>query len=268
MPTPDPDMSHSSSSKVKLLARCRVMRGVVLSLILPVVSARAHEPEAQRPFGLSHAQGDLSGHFHAGWESRYFSQGRDALDGDSLAASSAEISWQHFSAGLWHGFSPDQNYDETKLSLAVTESLGDFEFYAGYTHLWFPHADEEDNEIGVGLAWSGLPWGLEVAVDGAYAFQADGSFWEVALNREFAAAESLTLTSSAILGLNQGFVADGHDGVNHLAFRLGAEYAISDSWAVTTHAAWSWALNRQAGAAGDENLKDLFHVSVGMQWKF
>ncbi len=241
---------------------------LLFALRLHLPSAFAHEPEAQQPFDLGHAHDALSGHFHAGWESRYFAQGRDSLGGDSLAVFSAEISWHHLSAGLWHGFSPEQTYDETKFILACTESLGDFEYYLGCTHLWFPYADTEDNELGAGVTWSGLPFEMEVAIDGSYSFAASGTFVEVGLSREFQVSEALSLTPSGVLGLNHGFISDGHDGANHFGLRLGARYALSESMALTGHAAYSWALNHQPDYAGDQNLIDMFHASIGIEWTF
>ena len=68
--------------------------------------------------------------------------------------------------------------------------------------------------------------------------------------------------------MNQGYVSDGHDGANHLAFRMGAEYAISESVASYLHLAHSWALDRDASLLGDSQLVDFSHASLGMQFSF
>ena len=49
-----------------------------------VLTVFGHEPATQLPFARPHAVESLEGHAHLGWESRYFSEGRDSLDGDSL----------------------------------------------------------------------------------------------------------------------------------------------------------------------------------------
>ena len=230
--------------------------------------ALGHEPEAQLPFGRPHAHDSVEGHAHLGWESRYFSEGRDSLDGDSLFAGSFEMGWKHLAGGVWYGYSPDRRYDELQLTLALTQTIGDFDFYGGYTHLRFPFDGSHDNEIGAGVAWSGLPMDIEVAADLYYSFGADGYFAEISAGREFSITDRLALNFSIPFGINQGYVADGHDGSNNVALRLGLEYALSDSISVTVHSTYSWALSRDATSPGDDQLIDFFHGGVGLQWSF
>ena len=124
-----------------------------------------HESETQLPFARPHAHESLEGHAHLGWESRYFSEGRDSLDGDSLFVGSFEMGWNHLAGGVWYGYSPDQRYDELQLSLALSQSIGDFDFYGAYTYLGFPFDGSHDNEIGAGAAWSGLPMDVDLSAD-------------------------------------------------------------------------------------------------------
>lgn len=97
----------------------------ILSLVVSIASA--HDGETSQPFERPHAHEDLEGHAHVGWDGSYFSEGRDSLDGDSLWSTSLELAWEHLSAGVWYGISPDQNYDELQLSLALSQSFGDVE---------------------------------------------------------------------------------------------------------------------------------------------
>jgi hypothetical protein len=228
----------------------------------------AHDREADHRLELNDSKDALTGHLHTVWESRYFSQGRDSLGGDSLAVSSFELAWEPLALNLWHGFSPEQSYRETKLSLILSGSQGQLEYYAGATHVWLQSTDEEDNEIGTGLSWAGLPWDLQIAADATYATNVGGAFIELSLARAWEFTKKLTLTATGTLGINQGFVADGHDGLNHGVLRASAEYALTPSLSLTGHAAWSWALGRDAALEGDANLRDLFHVSAGLQWSF
>ncbi len=247
------------------------VNATVLSLVFGFASVLAvvgHEPEAQLPFDRPHVHESWEGHAHLGWESRYFSEGRDSLDGDSLFVGSFEMGWRHLAGGIWYGNSPDQAYDELQLTLAVTQSIGDFEFYAGYTHLRFPFDDLHDNEIGAGVAWSGLPLDIEFSADIYHSFDADGYFAEISAGRELPITEQLSLSLTSPFGINQGYVADGHDGANHFALRLGLEYVIANSVSVTAHATQSWALDRNGASPGDDQLIDFFHGGVGLQWTF
>lgn len=244
------------------------MRLPVFLILFAAFTGTAHESEVQLPFERAHAHESVEGHLHIGWESRYFSEGRDSLDRDSLWTSTVELGWNHLSGGIWYGYSPDQDYDELQLTFALTENIADFEFYVAYTHLQFPFDNTHDNEVGVGSSWSGLPLELEIGVDAYYSFDVDGSFWELILSREVEISNSLKVDLSGIFGVNQGYVSDGHDGTNHLALRTGAEYAVTESFAITVHAAYSWALDRDAKLSGDEQLIDFFHGGIGVQWSF
>ena len=120
----------------------------------------------------------------------------------------------------------------------------------------------------LGPAGRGLPLQLEVGADAYYSFDADGSFWELALSRKMDISNSLKLELSGIFGVNQGYVPDGHDGANHLALRTGAEFAITESFAITAHATYSWALKKDSNLSGDDQLIDFFHGGIGIQWSF
>lgn len=233
-----------------------------------VLTVFGHESETQLPFARLHTHDSLESHAHLGWESRYFSEGRDSLDGDSLFVGSLEMGWKHLAGGIWYGYSPDQRYDELQLGLALTQNIGDFEFYGGYTHLRFPFDGSHDNEIGAGVAWSGLPMDAELSADIYYSFDAEGFFAEIAASREFSITDDLALNFSVPFGINQGYVADGHDGANHIALRLGLEFALTDSISFTAHTSYSWALSRDAALPGDDQLIDFFHGGVGLQWSF
>lgn len=190
------------------------------------------------------------------------------LDGDALWTGSAELGWRSFAGGVWYGRSADQDYDELQLSLAWTGHAGDFDFYGGYTHLRFPSDDSHDNEVGAGLAWSGLPLQCVLGLDAYYSFDAGGLFSEISLNREFEITDRLTLHLSSVFGMNLGYVPDGHDGANHIALRIGAERALTDSVSITAHAAYSWALDKDASAPGDDLLVDFLHGGIGLEWSF
>ena len=233
-----------------------------------VLTVFGHEPEVLHRIERQDGHEALEGHADLGWESRYFLEGRDSLEGDSLFTGSFEMGWECLAGGVWYGYSPDRSYDELQLALAVTRTMGDFEFHGGFTHLRFPSDGTHDNEIGAGAVWSGLPMDVEISAELYYSFDADGCFAEISAGREFQIGDSLTLDLSAPFGINQGYVTDGHDGANHIAFRLGLEYALSGSVSITAHSTYSWALGRDGTLAGDAQLIDFFHAGMGLRWRF
>jgi len=226
------------------------------------------ETETQLSFERPDNQSAFESQFYLGWESRYLSEGRDELDGDSLFIASFETSWKKLTAGVWYGESPDQSYNELQLALALNHSIGDFDFYVSYTHFQFQFDSSFDNEVGAGFTWNGLPLDIALSTDVYYSFDADGYFVEVAASREFEINDRLALSLTVPFGINQGYVPDGHDGANNITLQLGAEYALSDSITLSAHTTYSWDLERDSDAPGDELLRDFFHAGVGLSYSF
>jgi hypothetical protein len=242
----------------------------LIPLAFSTVAVLAHQDDSEQAFDRDPA-GDSGWnfHLHADIESRYASEGRDALDGDSLITGTFEAAWDAVSLGIWYGKSPGQSYDELQLTTALGWEWQELEWYFAYTHLRFPNDEAHDNEIGAGVAWSGLPWELVLAMEAYYSFDADGTFIETSLHRDFDVCDRLKLTPSLVFGMNQGYVPEGHDGANHLELRLGGEYSLTQSLTLTAHTSYSLGIDRDtAEHADDELLRDFFHAALGLRWEF
>ncbi len=230
--------------------------------------ALAHEREGQALPGHDFQEGAVAGSLHLAWESRYSSEGRDNLDGDSIWVQSLEYCWRDLCFGVWRAESPEQPYEELQLAMAYGWRWGDLELSLGYTHLRFPEDDEHDHEVGLGLVWDGGPFGIEWALDAYHSHEASGSFIEATAGRTWDWSETSSVGLAVIFGVNQGYVADGHDGANHAAMQLTFRHAISDALALTVHGTWSQALERNRDLAGDESLRDFLHAGMGLEWNF
>lgn len=237
-------------------------------LLLLATVASAHERDGQAiPFHRN-ATPELSGSAMLAWDSRYAVEGRDVLDGDSILAHAVELQWQSLGFGLWYGDSPDQRYNELQLAVSCLHSFGPVDAYLGYTHLRFLDDSAHDHDLGAGLAWEEAPWDVKFALDAYYSTRNEGWFGELSASRGWALTESLTLDASVVLGMNQGYVADGHDGLNHLALWLGLNQRLSESLSLLLHGSCSWALDRKATAPDDALLRDFFHAGIGLEWSF
>ncbi len=217
-----------------------------------------HQPEEQI----------LEGHAYTSLESRYLSEGRDALDGDSLWVNSVEMAYGKFFGGIWYGSSPDQDYDELQLSLGYAESIGDLEIAVGYTRFEFPFESAHDNEAGTTLTWSNLPMGCALSADAYYSFEADGYFVELALGHEFELSDSFSVVAAGFMGINQGYVSDGHDGANNVGLRLEGTVALSGNWFFFSHMTYSWAIDANPALEGDAQLINFLHGGLGLMWEF
>jgi len=228
----------------------------------------SHDAETTKPIEKTHAHGTFQAHAHAGWESRYFSEGRDALDGKSFWSGTVELGYDHFSGGVWYGRSSDHNYDEWQYSLALTQESNGFEFYLGYAYLDFSKDNQSDSEWSAGISYGELPFALETSLDATYSKDAEGTFFEWSTGKEFNPSETLELSLSGILGWNEGYVSDGHDGLNFFALRTGAKANLSEKLSLVAHGTQSLAVDRDPTLSGDLQLKDFFHFGVGLEWTF
>ena len=237
-------------------------------IFLLKLPSAGHEGDSAKKVDAIHAHQDVSGHAHVGWESRYFSEGRDALDGKSLWTGSVELGFEYFSCGVWYGRSSNHAYDELQYSLSLTQEKNDWSFYAGYTHLVFSKDNESDDEWSFGLAYDNLPYSIGTSIDGTYSMDAEGMFYEWSTYREFSISDKLGATVSGVLGLNDGYVSDGHDGANFYALSVCLERNITDDFVISCHGMQSFAIDRDLTLNGDQQLKDFFHFGLGLQWNF
>lgn len=244
-----------------------MLRAFSLCILCPL-SVLAVPREAHHGVPVSTEGAEKAGLVFLSWESRYVSEGRDNLDGDSLFGAGLEFGWGDLSAGLWYGKSYDQDYDEFNFNLTYSKTFEDLEVYVAYTRLEFPFENAHDDEVGAGLFWSGIPFEIGLAADIYYSFDAGGYFAEFALLREFEVSNDLRLELAGVFGVNQGYVADGHDGANHVGLRAGILYAVTESLQISVHLAQSWGIDRDSNLLGDELLNDFFHGGVGAEWAF
>lgn len=248
-----------------------MIRYFISSVFLLSAPLFGHDSLVSPPYAHVSSEESLSGHIHLGWESRYFTEGRDALDGDSLAIAFFELVYENLAFGTWYGISQEQDYDELQLSVAYANEINGVDYYFSYTHFEFFtvfSGSENDDELGLGFSYGDLPQGLELALDAYYSFEADGYFAELSLAHSTPLSSCCSFNNTAIFGMNQGYVAEGHDGANHFALRSELAYELSESWSLSVHGTYSWAIDRDDSAPDDALLKDFFHGGVDIGWSF
>ena len=203
------------------------------------------------------------------WDSRYVSEGRDNLDGESLASATVEASLGGLRLGAWYAASPETDYRELNLGMAYTVESDDLETSIAFTHLRFLTDEEDDNEVGIGLVYAGLPVGLAIGLDAYHSFAAEGSFLEASIGGEYAVCDRLTLAPAAALGWNSGYIADGHDGANHFALSMVAAVPLRDGLGLAATVAYTWAVDADPERhPGDGALGDFLHVGIALRGAF
>ncbi len=201
------------------------------------------------------------------WDSRYVSEGRDNIDGDSLAGATVELGWGTMTLGLWYADSPGQSYREFNAYVCYHLEWRHFEAYGAYNHLRLPAGNEHDNEVGAGITYTALPLNLSIGLDATWSFEAEGAFIEAYLGGEYRIHERLTLRPSATLGFNAGYVAAGHDGANHGELRLEAAIPIHRHLELMGYLASTWAIDADLDRYPDDaSLKDVFYGGIALQF--
>ena len=208
-------------------------------------------------------------HLHFLWESRYVSEGRDNLDGGSMISTSTEIPLGPITFAPWFAYGPEQDYSELNLNLVYGFEFREaLDVYVGYTHLQFPGDSSHDNEIGAGVAYTGAPW-FDLVADATYSFESNGTYFEAGAVRRFPVTDEVMVGAFTILGMNGGYLPDGHQGADHLGAGFELEWAISPRILFTGFAGYSWAIDRDAVRyEEDELLRNFFWGSVGFRVSF
>jgi hypothetical protein len=126
--------------------------------------------------------------------------------------------------------------------LPLTDQL---EVYGGYTYLQARLTGENayDNEVSLDMVYRPTPL-FDLLGGYYYSFEAQGGFGELAVLREQALHEKSVLTLRGILGINDGYVVEGHNGFNHVQFRLGVTNYPIKRLEILSYGAYNFALHR------------------------
>lgn len=242
--------------------RCVLAVGMLmLGVMARAESERGTESVELADESLTEWSAELSG----GWDSLYVSEGRDNLEGDGLVGMQFTAEANGLELGGWYGSSPDTDYDEWNLVAAYGMDAGDFNLYASYTFLSFLTDNEDDHEVGAGIAYGGLPGGVTPAVDWYYSFESEGSFFEVSLSTELVAVDRVVIEPYAVVGVNQGYVAGGHNGANHIAGGLVVTLEVADGIELSGTIAHTWKIDADPERYQDDgSLVDSLYGGIAL----
>ena len=210
-------------------------------------------------------------HAHIQWESRYVSEGRDNLSGDGLFSLSSELSVGDITFIPWLAHSPDADYSELNLNFIYATFLTP-ELLASlsYTYLHFRDQgdDSSDNEISLDLGYEVSKQLTAIAVV-YHSFEAEGAFMEGGASYFYEYSDRLHFNITGLLGINAGYISDGHDGLNTFQVIAGSSFYTMDRLELYASANYNLAINRDVNNySGDELLGDFFWAGVGINYLF
>lgn len=218
--------------------------------------------------GVVHPGFPLELGFFAIWESHYVSEGRDNLDGDSLASAEATIGYSGFELGAWAAESPDRNYTECNYWLGYSYEWREFTLSVSYTFLDFVTDDTDDEEYSVQVTWA-LPQDFELILSGYYSVESAGAFYEVGLSKSFELTDSFTLSPFGTLGYNSDYIAEGHNGWNHLTLGLETVIEFDGHFSLSGFLAGNLEINSDEDRyPDDEPLKDFLYIGLNLSYSY
>lgn len=217
------------------------------------------------------AESQFEWHTHLLWESRYVTEGRDNLSGSSLASLSSEFIIGEANFVPWYAYSPGADYSELNLNFVYgVRPTEDFAVYFGYNHIRARFEGERgiDNEVSLDLVHKLLKH-IGASASIYHSFEADGAFMEMAIKYSDAVNKKIHYSVRGALGVNAGYVADGHNGLNHYQILANFSYVPVRQIELYAYTGYNLAINRDvAQYAGDEYLRDFFWGGIGFAYFF
>ncbi|MDC3212035.1 hypothetical protein NQU47_05590 [Pseudoalteromonas distincta] len=210
-------------------------------------------------------------HIHPLWESRYVTEGRDNLAGNGIASIATEVNYKNFAVIPWAAKGISSDYSELNLNAIYTAHLSEqIEMYVGYNYIKAREygIDAHDNELSLDVAYFYAD-DIQLLSSVYYSFDASGTFLEMAVKKGFYINDLLLLDIQSGVGVNAGYVSDGHNGVNNVKFTANLSYQLFNQLALYTYTSYSIAVNKdEKRFAGDETLRNIFWGGVGLSYQY
>lgn len=203
--------------------------------------------------------------------SSYITEGRDNLSNNGLAAVSTELSHNNFSIMPWLAKGIGTDYSELNLNMSYSSMLADnLELVSGYTYL-YANEDQDsanDHEISIELIYT-INEQLQLISSNYYSVDAKGTFLDFSINKQLPLSDALSLEFKASVGFNAGYIAQGHNGINHVQLTSQISYQLIEPLQVFAHSNYSVAINKDAvNYSDDQLLTDAFWAGIGVSYTY
>jgi len=210
-------------------------------------------------------------HIHPLWESRYVTEGRDNLAGNGIASIATEVNYKNFAVIPWAAKGISRDYSELNLNAIYTAQLSEqVEMYVGYNYIQAREdgIDAHDNELSLDVAYFYAD-DIQLLSSVYHSFDVSGTFMELAVKKDFYINDLLLLDIQSGVGFNEGYVSDGHNGINNVKFTANLSYQLFTQLALYTYTNYSIAVNKdEKRFAGDKTLRNIFWGGVGLSYQY
>ena len=198
-------------------------------------------------------------------------EGRDNLSGKGLLSVSTEFTLDKISIVPWIANNSSADYSEFNLNIVYGATLAEaLTLYGGYNYIRADDSGDKasDNEISLDLAYN---WRHNFILQGSiyHSFDADGSFVEFSLNYNREISNQFHYGLQGLVGVNAGYVVQGHKGLNHLQLRARVSYFPLTQLELSAYAGYNQAIDRDSiNYADDALLKDFSWAGLGLTYLF
>ncbi|RME87985.1 MAG: hypothetical protein D6767_10965 [Candidatus Hydrogenedentota bacterium] len=202
--------------------------------------------------------------FYAGFDSLYFSEGRDNLQNAGIGIGSIEMGYKFIYMGAWYANSPKKPYQEGQLGFGITHFFNEWKAYLGTTFLWMSANPLQDYEIQSGVHGSNLFYNISLDADIYYSFFSQGAYLLLSAHLLWDWFWQTTWTVTVFSGQNYHYVPDAHTGLDSIGSRLEMERSITEHFSWLIHITNSFAIHKNTAKPGDLPLRNLVYVGLGM----
>lgn len=210
-------------------------------------------------------------HGHLSWESLYVTEGRDNLDGDGIVSASTEFTFRGLGIVPWLARGTGGNYSEANLNVVYGDRpTQQFEYFVGFNHAhaWEAGEHSAENELSLDLVFYRKKH-FQLLASSYYSFDEGGAFTELGIQRGYRFQPEWILETRASLGINHGYVSDGHRGLNHGQLHLNLSYQPAEPLELYGFASYSQPIDRDPQRhPGDELLRERLWGGLGLSFRF
>ena len=236
----------------------------------PVEAGPGGEIKLERKYRTV-AESNYEWHAHFFSESRYVTEGRDNLAGNNIHSVSSEFTLDGLSIIPWLATASGTDYTEFDLNIVYGAKVATgFSVYAGYTYIYSRDngLSDNDNELSLDLAYKLIDH-VSLLTSIYHSLDARGTFVEMATKYARPLSNTIQFSAQVIVGVNAGYVTDGHRRLNNIQLRSTVSYQPTAQIDVYAYLSTSRAINRDANRyAGDATLGDFSWGGAGFSYLF
>jgi len=183
---------------------------------------------------------DLNVSINTSWNSKYFSEGRNNLNNGGMFVVGSNFGLNEFSIGSWFGIGDTDDYQELHFFMQYEKEIANFNLYFQYKILRYFRNEINDNELGVGIAYSKYPF-LLPSIDYLYSTELEGAYIYCTIKSNINITKGIYFFPYLLEGIDLGYASKEYNGLNNLQIGIETSFSLTDKINLNGSVAYSWA---------------------------